>query len=82
MKYKCKYFIVDGRFLHIIVKKPLFGRIKKILSYYDYKFKTNDEKCLGCAISKKGEIIITFVLRDYESDIKPYIENENRKENR
>lgn len=82
MEYKCKNFTINGKFINIVIKKPLFKKVKEIISYYDYKFKDNNEKYLGCVISKNGEIILTFVLRDYESDIKPYIENENRKEDK
>ena len=82
MKYKCKYFEIKGKFIYVYIKKPLFKKLNNLMSYYDYKFKDNNEKYIGCGISKNGEIILTFVLRDYESDIKPYIENENRKEDK
>lgn len=73
MKYKVKYFEVNNGKIILHIKKPLFKKIQEMLSYFDYKFNDNNESYLRSGLDIYGNIILTFVLRNFERDIKPYI---------
>ena len=55
------------------IKRPSFKTLEEILSYFDYKFNDNNESYLGSGLDIDGNINLTFVLRNFERDIKPYI---------
>lgn len=73
MKYKMKYFEVNNGKIILHIKKPLFKKTQEALSYFDYKFSDNNESYLGSGLDIDGNIILMFVLRNFERDIKPYI---------
>lgn len=73
MKYKVKYFEVNDGKIILHIKKPLFKTIKEMLRYFDYKFNDNNESYLSSGLDIYGNIILTFILRNFERDIKPYI---------
>lgn len=75
MKYKVKYFEVSDGKIILHIKKPLFKITQELLSYFDYKFNDNNESYLSSGLDIDGNIILTFVLRNFERDIKPYINN-------
>ena len=76
MKYKVKYFeITDDKKIILHIKKPFFKSISQVLSYFDYKFNDNFESYVSSGLDIKGNIILIFLLRSFERDIKPYINN-------
>lgn len=73
MKYKVKYFEVNDGKIILHIKRPLFKTLEEILTYFDYKFYDNGRSFLGSGLDIDGNINLTFVLRNFERDIKPYI---------
>jgi hypothetical protein len=74
MKYKVKFFeITDDKKIVLHIKKPLFKTMKETLSYFHHKFNDGNESFLGSGIDANRDIILVFLLRNFERDIKPYI---------